>query len=61
MQTRYQIVSDIWISEEGEVLYYVSQTFTEGESEQSTILAHGLGTDWDDAAKQVRQAINEVL
>lgn len=55
----YDLCANVWIDEEGRIVYYVAQSFDPEDTDRE-ILAHGEATDWPDAMKQVFQAISEV-
>jgi hypothetical protein len=57
----YSLRAQIWEDDlEGEIMYYVAQAFDES-GQDDEIIAHGVGNDWADAEKQVRQAVISVL
>jgi len=57
----YSLRAQIWEDDlEGEIMYYVAQSFDES-GEDDEIIAHGVGNDWADAEKQVAQAVKSVL
>lgn len=61
-QTSYEMIMNIWHEPDGEVGYYVGQTYKdETGAELTAILAHGIANDWEDAQRQCKQAIVEVL
>jgi hypothetical protein len=55
----WKLDAEIWRDEEGGVVYYVAQNFSEDGSDPE-VLASGEATDEEDARKQVFQAISEV-
>lgn len=57
----YSLRYKVWEDDlDGEILYYVAQTFNEDGSDDE-IIAHGVGVDWQDAQNQARSAILSVL
>lgn len=54
----YQYVEQVWVEDDGSVSYYAAQSYDE-DGKNDEILAHGVGSDWDDAVNEVTEAYSE--
>ena len=55
----WKLDAEIWVDDEGKLIYYVAQNFNE-DGTDAEILAHGEATDERDARKQIFQSLREI-